>query len=119
VLGGGEINTDERPLIEYRSPTAQWNREAGGSPWFVSTRLARFVERLQTAVPADRDPYLASLTPAERRYVESGAHYYRAVVERLRGNDDAAYVELGGALERLPASVQVGGPFMALDRLVQ
>jgi spermidine synthase len=120
VLGAGAVNTDARPVIEYLSPTTQWSaEESTGDSWFVSRSLVRFMERLRSTVPLAGDPYLSRLSSAERAYVEAGAFYYRAIVERLQGNDDEAQRHLGQALERLPADVQVSGPFMALDPLVQ
>ena len=119
ILDEGPINTDEYPVIEYLSPTTQWGSGAGGTPWFVSMSLVRFFERLRAAVPLDRDPYLAPLTPAQRAYVEAGAYYHRAIVERLAGDDTQAERDLGESLQRLPADVQVAGPFMALDPLLR
>lgn len=118
VIGAGDINTDEHPVIEYLSPRMQW-ASGGSSPWFVSTPLVRFFERLQRAAPAASDPYLASLSPTQRGYVEAGAFYYRAIVHRLREENDDAEQNLAEALQRLPASIQVGGPFLAIDPLVR
>jgi spermidine synthase len=112
----GPLNTDERPMIEFLSPRAQW----GGNPdWFVSTALVRFFERLRAAVPIERDPYLSALTRQQRGHVEAGRFYYRAVVNRLRGDDDAAAADLVQALERLPPDMRVSGPFMGLDEVVR
>jgi hypothetical protein len=112
----GPLNTDERPMIEFLSPRAQW----GGNPdWFVSTALVRFFERLRAAVPIERDPYLSALTPQQRGHVDAGRFYSRAVVNRLRGDDDAAAADLVQALERLPPDMRVSGPFMGLDEVVR
>jgi spermidine synthase len=120
ALADGDINTDERPLIEYLSPVTQWGSgAAGSSPWFVSIPLAEFFDRLRSVAPISSDPYLADLSPAEEAYVEAGAFYYRAVVHRLRDEDEAAERHLGEALQRLPKSVRVGGPFLAIEPLVQ
>lgn len=118
VLGAGAVNTDERPIVEYLSPLTQWT-EADEASWFVSMPLVRFLDRLRAAVPLDRDPYLSALSSSERAYVEAGAFYYRAIVARVRGDDDAAQLELAHALDRLPADIQVSGPFMALDPYAQ
>ena len=119
VLSTGGINTDERPIIEYLSPLTQWSSEREEESWFVSMPLVRFFERLRASVPLDRDPYVSALSSDERRYVEAGGFYYRAIVARVRGEDDAAQRHVAEALDRLPAEMQVGGPFMALDRFVQ
>ena len=118
VLGEGNINTDEHPVIEYLSPRTQWGT-GGESPWFVSMPLVRFFERLDAAVPVASDPYLAKLTARERGYVEAGAFYYRAVVYRLREENDIAEQNLAEALQRLPESIQVGGPFFGIEPLVR
>jgi spermidine synthase len=118
VLGEGDINTDEHPVIEYLSPRTQWGT-GNQSPWFVSMPLARFFERLTVATPLASDPYLAHLPPRARAYVEAGAFYYRAIVHRLRDENDIAEQDLAEALQRLPASLQVGGPFLAVEALVR
>jgi spermidine synthase len=118
VLGKGDINTDERPIIEYLSPRSQW-ANAGESPWFVSVPLVRFFDRLAAAVPPASDPYLAHLSARERGYVEAGAFYYRAIVYRLREENDVAEQSLAETLQRLPPSIQVGGPFLAIEPLVR
>jgi spermidine synthase len=120
ALAAGDINTDERPLIEYLSPVTQWGSGAAGpSPWFVSVPLADFFDRLRSLAPIQSDPYLADLSAAQRAYVEAGAFYYRAVVHRLRDEDELADRHLGEALQRLPKSLRVGGPFLAIESLVQ
>jgi spermidine synthase len=118
VLGAGDVNTDEHPVIEYLSPVAQWS-DVNSSPWFVSMPLVRFFERLQASAPFASDPYLAGLSAVERGYVEAGFLYYRAIVHRLRDEDEEAQVDLAETLRRLPESVQVGGPFLAMDALAQ
>lgn len=118
VLGEGDINTDEHPVIEYLSPRTQWGT-GSQSPWFVSMPLVRFFERLAAAAPPGSDPYLANLPLRERAYVEAGAFYYRAIVHRLREENDVAEQDLAEALQRLPASLQVGGPFLAIEALVR
>jgi hypothetical protein len=87
--------------------------------WLVSTNLVRFLERVRDAVPTGRDPYLARLPPGSRRYADAGHFYYRAIVERVNGNDGRAMEDLGRALERLPEDLKVQGPFMALEPLLQ
>jgi spermidine synthase len=119
VLGDGAINTDEHPVIEYLSPTSQWSGRTGGTPWFVSMPLVQFYERLHAAAPIGTDPNLAALSTEERRFVEAGTFYYRAIVERLRDENEAAEHDLAEALQRLPARIQVGGPFLAMEPLVQ
>ncbi len=119
VLGSGPVNTDDRPIVEYLSPLTQWATNSGDGWWLVSAPLVRFLGRLSAAAPLDRDPYLTDLSSSERAYVEAGALYYRAVVARVRGEDDAAQIDLAGALDRLPEEMQVSGPFMALDPFVQ
>jgi len=119
ALGAGPLNTDARPIIEYLSPLTQWSARTDDESWFVSMRLVRFFARLRAAAPLDRDPYLAALSSSERAYVEAGALYYRAIVAGVRGEDDAAKLDVAQALERLPGEMQVSGPFMALDSFVQ
>jgi spermidine synthase len=118
VLGDGPVNTDEYPVIEYLSPRSQWS-SGGDSPWFVSLPLVRFLEQVRSRAPFSADPYLSALSDRERGYVEAGAFYYHAIVHRLREENDEAETYLGEALQRLPASLQVGGPFLAIEPLVQ
>lgn len=120
VLGSGAVNTDDRAVIEYLAPAAQWGGGAPGrTSWFVAMPLVRFVERLQGMVPPDRDPYLSALSPGERRYVAAGAAYYRAIVLGLADEETAARRALAEALEPFPEAVAIRGPFMALDPLLR
>jgi spermidine synthase len=118
LLGSGDINTDEHPVIEYLSPRMQWGN-GGESPWFVSLPLVRFFERLAAAEPLASDPYLAKLSSRERQYAEAGAFYYRAIVHRLREENDIAEQNLAETLQRLSPSIQVGGPFLAIEPLLR
>ncbi len=119
VLGPGALNTDQRPIVEYLSPLTQWTPRAEEGSWFVSMPLVRFFARLRASAPLDRDPYLSALSFSQRRYIEAGTLYYRAIVARVRGEDEAAQADVAEVLDRLPAETQVGGPFMALDSFVQ
>jgi hypothetical protein len=74
---------------------------------------------LHATLPLDRDPFLTALSEEQRRYVEAGTFYYKAVVDQVLGDEDAAQRALGEALRRLPERIHVAGPFMALEPLLR
>ncbi|MDT8389128.1 MAG: fused MFS/spermidine synthase [Lentisphaeria bacterium] len=73
------VNTDDKPVIEYRSPISL--RQKTGTrfpPTFVGPKLADFIDRLQENCPPDRDPMLINRTPENRRLPVAGAALHRA-----------------------------------------
>lgn len=75
------INTDDKPVIEYRSPLSL--RQKTGTqlpPTFIGPKLADFADQLLKNCPPDRDPMLINRTPENRRLPLAGAALHQAWV---------------------------------------
>jgi spermidine synthase len=108
------LNTDDRPLIEYLSPVT--HRRVGGrrASFLIRDHLTGLEAEFLSAVPPDRDPYLARLSPAERGFSVAGFYTVESAVLRRMGRDaeaDSADVRLQRLLIHLftrPAPVSGG-----------
>jgi len=98
VLRGYPINTDDRPLIEFRAPRT----ESDTASRLTGARLARFYDRLLKLVPPERDPLLRALPQREREYVSAGLGFYKYHVFAAAGQRDSAYRYLADFLEVVP-----------------
>ena len=84
------LNTDDRPVIEYRAPVAQRQEKAGKTSWFVGLELLRFFEKLvQFALP-ENDPYLREMGESDRQFVLAGLNFYRVQVLEVAGDSSGA-----------------------------
>jgi len=101
LLEPGEINTDDRPLVEYRAAPAPASERMG----FVAEDLAEFQHRLAARVPPERDPYLAGSSPARASYVRAGLEYFEANVFREAGRDADARAKLAAYMRRIGAAL--------------
>jgi spermidine synthase len=84
------VNSDDRPLIEYRAPITQRRQEAGEASWFTGSELMAFFEVLLRKAPPEHDPYLAALSPAQRSYVGAGLAFHWVQVLAIEGDDVGA-----------------------------
>lgn len=84
------VNTDDRPVIEYSSPITQREQRGNAAQWFVGEPLGAFYDLLAARVPAERDPYLARLSPAERGYVDAGRTLFRSKLAQAAGREEEA-----------------------------
>ena len=102
ILPPGPLNTDDRPLVEYRAPVTQRNQRAGRTEWFHTEELVDFFLRLMERVPPEADPYLAKLSAGEREYVRGGLSYYRGMVLRHLEREDEAQKWFADFSARVP-----------------
>jgi spermidine synthase len=79
------INTDDRPVIEYVSPMAQF-RLVNGECFFVRERFAVFLRKLLEKAPPEEDPFLKNLLSEERQLVRAGLSLYQTRVNKVTGN---------------------------------
>jgi len=100
--GEGPVNTDNRPIIEYRAPQRQSQED---EQQFVGMPLARFYEQLLESASPATDPYLSRLDESGHDYVRGGLSYYRYAVLSHEGHEDAALVFLDDFLARTPFEV--------------
>jgi len=82
LLRDAKVNTDDRPLIEYRAPINHRRERAGLSEWFTNNELLRFqASRLSNEALAE-DSYLAAMQPEWRAVIQAG--YYLQVQLKLK-----------------------------------
>jgi len=74
------LNTDNRPVIEYRAPQSQRAQKAGETRWFNRERLMRFQAELHRLTPPERDPLLERATPQQRAYVHAGRFLHASAI---------------------------------------
>lgn len=72
------VNTDDRPVIEYRSPVTHREQRAGRATWLVGADLVGWFDELHARAPLAEDPYLARLAPREIGFTEAGLLLLRA-----------------------------------------
>ncbi len=72
--------TDDVPWITYSAPKSERGVATGGPRRFVGRVLVDFEASLNSAVPADEDPFLARLGTGQRRAVEGGLLFRRMAV---------------------------------------
>jgi hypothetical protein len=85
------LSTDDRRPLEYSAPRTERNSKATqGTPVLAWLELARFCARLLEASPPATDPYLAQVSPSDRRQVPAGLAYYRYASLRRLGRTQEA-----------------------------
>lgn len=73
------INTDDKPVIEYRAPLSLRNEIVDGMPpVFIGPRFADLVDKLIAACPPETDPMLINRTKENRRLVRAGTAFHHA-----------------------------------------
>lgn len=106
VLADGPVNTDDRPVIEHRSPVSHRSARSKESEWFTGSSLVAFYTRLVAATPVGEDPYLARLDEAQRGYVQAGRLYFEGAVAKNAGDDALAAARLKAFYELIPLAFQ-------------
>ncbi len=90
-FAGSPINTDNWTVLEYTAPvTERDSRGAGRTQTLAWGKLLEFSEGLLAALPPERDPHLARLSPRQRHQVHAGVAYYGHVVSREQGRSQEA-----------------------------
>jgi spermidine synthase len=90
LLTNYSLNTDDRPLIEYRAPITHRRQKANVASWFVGNDLIDFMDALLQAAPPERDAYLQKLPEREFAFVRAGLTLHRAGVLKEAGHRAAA-----------------------------
>lgn len=89
-FAGYEVNSDDRPVIEFNAPITQRQQKLGQAHWLTGLPLLEFLTGIRKASGEARDPYLAALAEGLRRLPEAGLCLQRAAVERQEGYLTAA-----------------------------
>ncbi len=98
-----ELNTDRRPVIEYRAPVSQRAVRAGEATFVTGAAREAFYLALEEAVPLADDPFLARLDERQLGYVTAGRSYSRFRLLDRQGQAEEAQVWLDRFLEHSPA----------------
>jgi len=78
------INTDDRPIIEYRAPIVNQNANARLTSYFTGANLIRYMVKNNQAFPYEDDAYLTELPPDIRLMTQAGLHLHRKGVLEWR-----------------------------------
>ncbi len=103
-----ELNTDRRPVIEYRAPVSQRAVRAGEATFVTGAAREAFYLALEEAVPLADDPFLARLDERQLGYVTAGRNYSRFRLLDRQGQAEDAQVWLDRFLADSPA--EASGP---------
>jgi spermidine synthase len=100
-----EVNTDDRPVIEYGSPVTHREQRAGRATWLVGTSLIEWYDELHAQAPLAADPYLAWLTPREIGFTEAGLWLLRARASAGAGDRPRALGHFEEFRRRVPPEI--------------
>lgn len=89
VFANAEVNTDNRPIIEYRAPINHRLEKAGRVKWFVEGQMLEFMADRADSAALASDAYLSRLDPAWRDAVQAG-YYFHAFKTLQKWEDEDA-----------------------------
>lgn len=72
------VNTDDRPVIEYKTPRSLHRKKNGENPQFVAEKFSKLVDQLLGATPPMTDPMLAGRNLQNRNLPLAGASFHKA-----------------------------------------
>ncbi len=93
AVAPGPINTDNRPLIEFRAPVTIRNIFAGHVRAMNGDQLHDYFAALISRTPPDRDPYLKDATPADGEMVLAGLALFGDTVYQKTAPDRSRQME--------------------------
>ena len=108
LYAGRELNTDRRPVIEYRAPVSQRAVRAGEATFVTGAAREAFYLAIEEAVPLSDDPFLARLDDRQLGYITAGRSYSRFRLLDRQGQAEEAQVWLDRFLAYSPA--EASGP---------
>lgn len=74
------INTDDKPIIEYKTPISLHRKQSDGNTKFVADKFAALVDKLLEKTPPMTDPMLAKQNPQNRKLPLAGAAFHNAYI---------------------------------------
>ena len=80
------INTDDRPIIEYKTPLSLHREKSEGTKKFVAEKLSCLVDKLLDNTPPATDPMLAGQYPQNKNLPLAGAAFHKVYIS-LDPND--------------------------------
>jgi spermidine synthase len=107
LVGGGPLNTDDRPVIEFLAPRLTRMTAAGDKDWFTGESLAAFTETLAERTAAAPDAILpaSDAVTAARR---AGTALYRYALAARDGDERSAARYEDTVRELVPDVVTAG-----------
>lgn len=81
-------NTDDKPIIEYKTPLSLHQDVSKGSPQFVADKFAAMVDKLLENTPPMEDPMLATRNPQNRNLPLAGAAFHKAWIARYLNDQE-------------------------------
>ena len=92
-LASARINTDNRPIIEYRAPINHRLEKAGRVSWFIDEALLDFMAAQADSAALADDDYLSALNPAWRNAIQAGYYFHAHKALEKWEHEDAAIAE--------------------------
>ncbi len=77
LFDGYEINTQDRPLFEYRAPRNIGHQVGNKNLYLGGAELSMRYDALLAELPPRRDPYLKNLSDKQFKFIEAGLSYYK------------------------------------------
>lgn len=81
-------NTDDKPIIEYKTPLSLHQDVSKGSPQFVADKFAAMVDKLLENTPPMEDPMLATRNAENRNLPLAGAAFHKAWIARYLNDQE-------------------------------
>lgn len=80
------INTDDKPIIEYKTPLSLHREKSDGKPHFIADKFSSLVDHLLENTPPEIDPMLSEQNPQNRKLPLAGAAFHKTYI--AIGSDD-------------------------------
>jgi spermidine synthase len=77
------LNSDDRPLVEYRAPLLNRKQPEKETPFFVGLELVDFLDGLLHGTPLGQDPFLEGFTGAQQSLVHAGFRLHKARIFKI------------------------------------
>ena len=110
VFANAAVNTDNRPIIEYRAPVNHRLEKAGRAKWFVGEQMLGFMADRADSAALASDAYLSRLDPAWRDAVQAGYYFHAFKMLQKWEDEDAPVAEKAyrDLLQR--TAIEIGRP---------
>lgn len=86
LFNNQQLNTDDKPIIEYLAPISERKRIAGQVSVFNGSQLLTFAQQLRTKAPFEQDEYLHALPYKMNSLPEAGLILHKASVDQMLGD---------------------------------
>jgi spermidine synthase len=80
------VNTDDKPIIEYKTPISLHHDKSNGTKQFVADQFSNLIDKLLETTPPSSDPVLTGQDPKNKNLPLAGAAFHKAYI--AAGSDD-------------------------------